>query len=173
MYSCVTHLVVISGIVNNCFIMVLLTTFEKTEIVEIFQNFSLENTAQIFNERHPDRQPPLHPRTVKRIWDKLMATGSVERKKRKKVVTLSTDPNVIERTLMLFEEEPHLSTRAAARQSNISHSTVQKILKKNLYFPYKLQTHQKLLHGDPRARVNFCRRFLEEVAEDDDFKREK
>lgn len=151
--------------------MVLLSTAEKIEIVELFRNFSAEETSRIFNNNHPDRQPPLHPQTVNKIWRKFLSRGSVERKKSNRNAPITNNPEFTERIIGLFEENPHLSIRGAARESRISRSSVHKILKKKSFFPYKPQIHQKLLGGDPRARVSFCRRYLHEVDEDDDFKR--
>lgn len=61
------------------------------------------------------------------------------------------------------EENPHLSKRGLANQLSISDYTAHTILTKDRgLFPYKAQTAQELLPGDPEIRHQFALRMMAE-----------
>ncbi|KAJ8962352.1 hypothetical protein NQ318_018334 [Aromia moschata] len=72
--------------------------------------------------------------------------------KRQAVVDDDTKLNL----LLALEENPITPARQLARDSNLNHKTVLKILKYEKKRPYKMQAVQELLEGDPDRRVEFC-----------------
>lgn len=139
----------------------MLTVQEKVEIMEISRNQNNRETAREFNRRHPNRPIALHPRTISKIQNLFRLTGSVHRKKR--TASLQTQNNYICRKAEIieyFEENPHASTREAARILRIPHTVIWKILKDSKFFAYKMRVHQKLHDGDHIKRKTFCQRLL-------------
>ncbi|KAJ8963219.1 hypothetical protein NQ318_018685 [Aromia moschata] len=72
--------------------------------------------------------------------------------KRQAVVDDDTKLNL----LLALEENPITPARQLARDSNLNHKTVLKILKYEKKRPYKMQAVQELLEDDPDRRVEFC-----------------
>ncbi|KAJ8937922.1 hypothetical protein NQ318_003348 [Aromia moschata] len=58
--------------------------------------------------------------------------------------------------LLALEENPITPARQLARDSNLNHKTVLKILKYEKKRPYKMQAVQELLEDDSDRRVEFC-----------------
>lgn len=54
-----------------------LSVTERVEILELYENRSAQETADIFNRRHPERAQPLNKGTVVRLKSKLKVTGSL------------------------------------------------------------------------------------------------
>jgi len=57
--------------------------------------------------------------------------------------------------LAAFSVDPHASTRSISTQTNISHTSVHRVLKTNLYHPYKIHYVQGLKPSDPERRLEF------------------
>ncbi|KAJ8934258.1 hypothetical protein NQ318_013380 [Aromia moschata] len=72
--------------------------------------------------------------------------------KRQAVVDDDTKLNL----LLALEENPITPARQLARDSNLNHKTVLKILKYEKKRTYKMQAVQELLEDDPDRRVEFC-----------------
>lgn len=61
----------------------------------------------------------------------------------------------------VVQENPHVSTRMLANEFDIGLSTAHQILTEDLdLHPYKAQTAQELLPGDPEARHQFALRMM-------------
>lgn len=73
------------------------------------------------------------------------------------------------RILEHFTQNPSCSLRRAARQFEVHHKTVLKILKKDKRRPYKFCKVQALLPHDRPIRENYCRWILSKIADDPDF----
>lgn len=135
----------------------LLSIEEKIEIVLLARTNTYRSTVDIFNQRHPDRPAPLHPRTVAALFQKLKKYGTLERKKR----TISARTSELKATLTshikrIYQEDEHISTRKVAARVGKSHMTVWKTLKQEKFFPYKMARAQKLRPNDPPTRKQFC-----------------
>lgn len=77
---------------------------------------------------------------------------------------------VIERVRESVENDPRLSTRHRSLEVGVSRPTLIRILKEELLLhPYKIQTTMGLEPGDPAARLNFARRFINRVEQDPTF----
>ena len=101
-----------------------------------------------------NRSPPSRP-TIRAWYEKFMATGSVEHKKGYGRPRTS-DENV-ERVRQSFLRSPQKSVRTAARELQMSRSTVHDVVRKRLkMYPYKLQIVQAITQDDRVARKEFA-----------------
>lgn len=92
--------------------------------------------------------------------EKLLETGSLARSSVNRQRTARTETN-IETAQQAVEQNPHISSRSLANQLGVSNYTAYQILVKDLeLFPYKAQTAQELLPGDPEIRCQFARQML-------------
>ncbi|KAJ8961368.1 hypothetical protein NQ318_014611, partial [Aromia moschata] len=105
--------------------------------------------GRLFRETHPDL-PPLNQGTISKIEAQYREMGHVRKvpSKRQAVVDDDTKLNL----LLAVEENPITPTRQLARDSNLNHKTVLKILKYEKKRPYKMQAVQELLEDDPDRR---------------------
>ncbi|KAJ8939272.1 hypothetical protein NQ318_015230 [Aromia moschata] len=105
---------------------------------------------RLFRETHPDL-PPLNQGTISKIEALYREMGHVRKvpSKRQAVVDDDTKLNL----LLALEENPITPARQLARDSNLNHKTVLKILKYEKKRPYKMQAVQELLEDDPDRRV--------------------
>ncbi|KAJ8944415.1 hypothetical protein NQ318_023188 [Aromia moschata] len=105
--------------------------------------------VRLFRETHPDL-PPLNQGTISKIEAQYREMGHVRKvpSKRQAVVDDDTKLNL----LLALEENPITPARQLARDSNLNHKTVLKILKYEKKRPYKMQAVQQLLEDDPDRR---------------------
>ncbi|KAJ8952184.1 hypothetical protein NQ318_022634 [Aromia moschata] len=106
--------------------------------------------VRLFRETHPDL-PPLNQGTISKIEAQYREMGHVRKvpSKRQAVVDDDTKLNL----LLALEENPITPARQLARDSNLNHKTVLKILKYEKKRPYKMQAVQELLEDDPDRRI--------------------
>lgn len=83
-----------------------------------------------------------------------MYTGSFPNGRRSKHYTAADDSHTVD-VLAAFSVTPHASIRTVARQTDISRSTVHRILKNNLFHPFKLHCVQELKPSDPERKLQF------------------
>ncbi|KAJ8960444.1 hypothetical protein NQ318_013728 [Aromia moschata] len=95
--------------------------------------------VRLFRETHPDL-PPLNQGTISKIEAQYREMGHVRKvpSKRQAVVDDDTKLNL----LLALEENPITPARQLARDSNLNHKTVLKILKYEKKRPYKMQAVQ-------------------------------
>ncbi|KAJ8943117.1 hypothetical protein NQ318_011884 [Aromia moschata] len=105
--------------------------------------------CEVVQETHPDL-PPLNQGTISKIEAQYREMGHVRKvpSKRQAVVD-DTKLNL----LLALEENPITPARQLARDSNLNHKTVLKILKYEKKRPYKMQAVQELLEDDPDRRT--------------------
>ncbi|KAJ8939373.1 hypothetical protein NQ318_012054 [Aromia moschata] len=105
--------------------------------------------VRLFRETHPDL-PPLNQGTISKIEAQYREMGHVKKvpSKRQAVVDDDTKLNL----LLALEENPITPACQLARDSNLNHKTVLKILKYEKNRPYKMQAVQELLEDDPDRR---------------------
>ena len=121
------------------------------------------NTA--FKDEFPEDAIPAR-QTIYRLSKKFDETGSVDdtsRSGRPKSATTEDNTSLVSET---FRRNPHLSQRRAARELNISRSSLQRIMKELKLKPYRPRLLQALNEDDPHRRVEFCEWFLDSVDED-------
>lgn len=130
-----------------------LTNEERIEILELFGGNSARLTAQIFNERHPDRNQPLSHATVVKIYNKFRETGSVKDRAR---AGRPRNLQIAQEVLDFVRANPRSSIRTMSRATNHGTKTVSNILHRNQFHAYKAQFHQRLYEGDDEPRLFFC-----------------
>lgn len=139
-----------------------LTSAEKAEIIQLARTNSYRQTANRFNDLHPNRGAPLHFTTVARLFENIRKRGSIERKKRTISPRVSAENHRLREDIVeRFTESPHLSTRRAAAQIGKSHTFIWNVLKEANFTPFKMSKHQKLHPDDLPKRKLFCERLLQ------------
>lgn len=124
--------------------------------------------ARVYRQRYPEaRQAQVV--TFEKLKNRFEATGSVAYPKKvyenKNVSNEETELNV----LLALQQDPNISVREISRDTDISKSSVNRIIKKNKYHPYHLALHQELHGDDFQNRVRFCQIMQEKITETPDF----
>lgn len=130
-----------------------LTVEERVEVLQLLNANSSRMTAQLFNQRHPNRIRPLSHATVARIYQKFIETGSVEDKAR---AGRPRNQNIEAAVLEFVQVNPRASVRRMALATNHSTKTVSNVLHRNGFHPYKAQIHQAIFDDDDEQRMFFC-----------------
>lgn len=116
---------------------------------------SYSEVADLFNEDFPNRTNPITRFTVARIVQRFNDTQSVkDRPKPGRAPSIDEEKSLD--VMQSFVENPHLSTRRAALEHDISQSSVRRILKGNKFKPFKVKLVQELSEDDYDRRVEFC-----------------
>lgn len=116
---------------------------------------SYEQVAHLFNDTYPEHEP-VSKSTVFRTVDRFERTGSIKDESRSGRPAAATNDNKSLEVLQTVVENVHSSVRRVAQETNISKSSVHKILKTYKYHPYKLRLVQELLEDDFQKRIEFC-----------------
>lgn len=141
---------------------------EKVDMLEVYflcgKNSSL--AANQYAERYPDRATP-NRKMFTRLVGNLRLNGSFLKKRQcqPRVVTQDVEADI----LAYFEVHPKASIRNVARLYHLSFGSIQKILRKNNYHPYKFTPVQALMPGDEGRRVTFCAWLAEEFTNNPGF----
>lgn len=141
---------------------------ERVEIISLFfaNNENANRTAQLFNLQHQNRQ--VHRKYILELVQKFRETGSVANKKREMdnpVVNEASEVAILGHIV----QDPTMSTRHLATVSGIRRSSIQKILKKHKFHPYKIHLVQELNEDDFDRRVQFCETIVEQATNDQHF----
>lgn len=123
---------------------------------------------RIYHERYPNRVCP-DSRTFTNIHRRLSEYGSFKHNTSEGRPRTVRTPEVEEAVLHAVEENPATSTRKIGRELNICYKIVWEILRESLLFPYHVQRVQALLPRDFQPRMQFCRWYLQKLAEDPHF----
>jgi hypothetical protein len=144
------------------------TNEEKLDMVEMYflcrKNCSL--AASTYAERYPDRWRP-NRKSFKKIIDNLRNFGSFKKKKQRPKIVITEE--IETQILACFEVNPKCSTREAAEMCGVSRSSVNSVLKKHKYHPYKATVLQAKLPGDEERRLQFCYWFSDKALDDPSF----
>lgn len=141
---------------------------EKVDMLEIYfrcrKNSSM--AANLYAERYPDRVTP-NRKTFTKLVGNLRLHGSFVKKRQcqPRVVTEDVEADI----LAYFEVHPTASIRNVASMYHLSFGSVQNILRKHNYHPYKFSPVQALLPGDEGRRLTFCAWLAEEFTNNPDF----
>lgn len=133
-----------------------LTVPDKIEIVLIHgDNYKTSRqTADIFNTRHPEKM--IHYSTVSRLIQKFKRTGNVENDyKHPHEKTVTGDEGTLD-VLLTVLETPQVSISDVSATTTIKATSVQRILKRNKFHPYKPRFVHVLKDRDYDARMDFC-----------------
>lgn len=127
-----------------------------------------EEAKRIYHERYPNRNLP-DSRTFSNIHRRLVETGSVRKGTSEGRPRNVRTPEIEDAVLHEVEEHPETSTRKIARNLNICHQIVWRILVDFLLYPYHILRVQALLPRDFPSRVTFCQWYLENIAQNPQF----
>lgn len=138
---------------------------ERVELISIFfaNGESAFKTAEIFNQRHPDKH--VNRKYVLELVHKFRETGSVANKKRdiaNPVVNEAVEVAVLGHVI----QDATLSTRKLAAISGVNRTSIQRILKKHKFHPYKIRLVQELNEDDFDRRLEFCETMSARVNQD-------
>lgn len=141
--------------------------YTNSEMCDMHFFYGLANgnalaARRLYEERYPDRVIPHHT-MFSRLHQRLSETGSFEKRTAENGHPQTVTPQMEEQVLNEIEDSPTTSTRKIAHTLNISHSTVWRILKKYLLYPYHIQRVQALLPDDFPRRVALCRWMQESI----------
>lgn len=149
-----------------------LSNDERVKLVDFYWSTkSIVQTQRKFKAHFGKRSAPTR-KTILRVCESFIKDASVlnrnkcnsGRKKSKRT------PTVIKMVKDVIERDPSKSTRKVAQEVGTSHTTVRKILKKDLQLkPYKPPDHQELTAGDEKQRLTFSRWLKEKMTEDPNF----
>lgn len=120
---------------------------------------------RLYAELYPERTLPHHS-VFARIHQRLREEGNFSRTtvdcgRSREVRTVALE----EAVLNLIEESPGTSTRQIARELNVSHCTVFRILKEQMLYPYHIQRVQALLPRDFLPRLIFCQWIIQMITQ--------
>ena len=150
---------------------VLLTLTEKAELVLICGDGykTMREAANIFNERHPDKQ--ICYSSVSRILNNFKQTGSLQYKHNtERTKPVCTEENQLD-VLQAVVENPRRSTQEISDYTGIKKSSVKRILKKNKYHAYKPTFICTFQERDYDLRYDFSMWIQGEIEEQRDFHR--
>jgi len=130
-----------------------------------------ELARRIYHERYPNRDLP-DSRTFSNVHRRLVETGSVRKGTSEGRPQNVRTPEIEEAVLHEVEEHPETSTRKIARNLNICHQIVWRILVDYLLYPYHILRVQALLPRDFLKRLTFCQWYLHNVELNPQFERQ-
>lgn len=152
--------------------MVNCTERERIEILMMIgygdRKRTFDEVRYLFNNKYPER-PPIAKSTVCKILQKFNETGEVKDAPRSGRSRTATNNEKSLEILLDIQENPKTSTFQLAQNHNISRSSVQTILHKQKYHPYKIQLVQELLEDDFDRRLEFCERITNEIEMNEHF----
>ena len=149
-----------------------LSTEEKVKLVDFYWNTrSIIQTQRKFRAQFGKKRT-LTRKTILRLCEGFIKEGSVLNQSRGhsgRPISKRT-PDVIKKVRDAIERDPSKSIRKIAQEVGTNHSTVRKILTKDLNLkPYKLPVHQQLAPHDEGQRMTFSSWLKEKVRENPDF----
>lgn len=117
-------------------------------------------------ENYPDRPQP-HRTYFQKLTSNLLNFGSFEQPRGKYygINNQQRDRDVIQ----AVNVGPSSSTREISQRTDISKSTVQRVLKKNKFRPYKPSIVQGLKENDFNRRLIFCHWFIQKCRDNQIF----
>lgn len=111
--------------------------------------------ARIYAERFPRRERHPTGRQIYRVVRQFRETTCLVHN-RGVVGPVRCRVRDEEAILQAVDEDPGISVRRLAHDTNISRTTVHRILRMNGLHPFHYQRVQQQLQGDAQQRVNFC-----------------
>lgn len=120
---------------------------------------------EAFQHEFPNEEVPAR-QTIYRLAKKFDETGSVKDAPRSgRPKSINTDENM-QLVSQSFLRNPQTSQRRAARELDISRSTLRRIMTALNLKPYKPKLLQALNEDDPDRRLEFCEWILDSIEED-------
>lgn len=128
---------------------------ERVEMIELYfkNNECGARAANLFNQRHADKH--VSGKIVRELVAKFRESGSVKNKKRQGENPVLNEPVELA-VLGQVAMDSTMSTRQLAVATGVSRTSVQRVLKKYKFHPYKIQLLQELNDDDFDRRLQFC-----------------
>ena len=117
---------------------------------------------RLYEEKYPQRVIPHHG-IFARLHQRLAETGKFSKNTTDVGASVKVTPEEEEAVLNYINENPTTSIRKMALALNLTHSTIWRLLKKHLLYPYHIQKVHALLPTDFPLRVAFCRWFQDRI----------
>lgn len=127
-----------------------------------------EEVCHLFNAVHPDRNP-ISRSAVSKTLKRYTLFGSVKNLSKSGRPKTATNENISLDIAAELQENPRTSTTSLSLSYNVSRRSVSRILKKEKYFPYKVQLVQELSEDDFDRRMDFCERLMDICNNDRNF----
>lgn len=136
--------------------MVSYTNEEKLDMILIYGECGKNSKAakRLYCERFRNRPMPSDKMFAK-LAKNMGESGSFEKKRNVFKPRTARDEEHTVAVLARVFVDPHISIRQLATETDISYSSIQRILKDNKLRPYKIHLHQGLVPGDYERRLNF------------------
>lgn len=130
---------------------------EKLEMLLIYGECRRNATlaAETYAERFPNNNHP-NKQIFKKLCQSLRERGDFRQKVKVFQNYNATNELAQGRVLNLVANDPNLSCREISAQTNISKTSVSRILKRHHFHPYHIELHQQLYDRDFENRVTFC-----------------
>ncbi|KAJ8914075.1 hypothetical protein NQ315_014269 [Exocentrus adspersus] len=144
----------------------ILTNEEAFDMVGVYFECMRNVTiaARVYAVQYPERRHP-NRRVFLRLIHRLRTRGSVHLPVYRRHGRGRTEENTIN-VLAYVSFDPHLSTRAIARDLAISQTTVRNILREHRLHLYHIVPHQSLNARDFDSRLDFCNWLLNMIQDD-------
>lgn len=133
--------------------------FTKQELIDMIYTLGESDrncflASRIYAQKYPDRAHPQEA-SFKNLKNRFEETGDISYKKnhRTKRTTNEDNEHVV---LLSLVEDCHTSSRNISRQTDISQSSVTRIIRRNKFHGYHVQLLQELGERDFLNRFNFC-----------------
>jgi len=132
------------------------TNEEKLNMILIYGECrkNRRNALRVYEERYPNRRQP-SDMYFTRLAKNLAKNGSFCGKRTVFKRKIATDEEHTVAVLGRVTNEPQISIREIELETDISRSSIQRILKKAKFRPYKIHLHQGLEPGDYDRRITF------------------
>ncbi|ERL95679.1 hypothetical protein D910_00109, partial [Dendroctonus ponderosae] len=114
---------------------------------------------RVYAPKFPERNHP-KPTVFKRFLHQFEETGSK---------SVTEDEENVFTVIFSVIENPIVSQNLISNSTNISQSSISRIIKKHHFYPYKIQLCQELYGHDFENRTEFCMWVLDKVAENEKF----
>lgn len=128
----------------------------KLDMILIYGECQRNSKAskRLYRNRFPGRPVPSDKMFAKLVRNLGAGGCFVKRTNSLKPRTARTEERIVG-VLGRVNLDPHVSVRQLERETDISRSSIHRILKDNKLRPYKIHLHQGLLPGDYERRLNF------------------
>lgn len=152
--------------------MVRLSETERIEILMMIgygeNTRSFAQVVDLFNNSHPDREP-ISKSTVSKTLQRFHETRGVkDRPKSGRPVSVTSEENRLNVVLDVVEN-PKNSTEQLALNHDMSRYSIQKILKREKFHPYKIHLLQELCEDDFDRRIEFCEVIMDRLNQNPNF----
>ena len=149
-----------------------LSTEEKIALVKFYwSSQSIVTTQRQFRAHFKTKFTPCG-KTILRLQEKFLRDGTVlnQHKGNSGRPNSKRTPETISKVKSVICKDPKKSVRKVAQEVGTSHSTVRRILRKDLeLFPYKMSVHHKLSDIDKQQRIVFADWLKKKIAYDPGF----